>query len=232
MTYLSLFSGIGGGSTWGSTVRASGASAKSRTIRTAKRYSANTGQMFRSTATSRLSREKDLNTPKSSSAASPAKGSARRTTGRKGSRTNAPDCGRSISGSFAIFDRDTWLLKTLQPSLFAGSTPFSAILPPSGSMRSGRLCRRQRLVRPTEETEFSLWPTPQASDAKRMKFSTEAHLKQQARNRRLGFGSGPASANVVLHCRIEFDGCPTANFVEWLMGYPMNWTDTSNLETP
>lgn len=47
-----------------------------------------------------------------------------------------------------------------------------------------------------------------------------------------GLGIGPASANLVLHCRLEYGGCPTANFVEWLMGYPINWTAIEDSETP
>jgi len=92
-------------------------------------------------------------------------------------------------------------------------------------MRNGRLYPRKRLALRTEEKEFSLWPTPLASDAERMSFSKQAHLRQQARNKRYGFGTGPAALNLVAHCQIEFDGCPTANFVEWLMGFQMNWTD-------
>lgn len=153
-----------------------------------------------------------------------AKESVKPTTEQSDLTTSVQDCGLNSPAYLARFDHDTQSWKTSQRLLGGGLEEFSAIFPRSGLMRSGRLYQRPLLVRPRKESEFSLWPTAQASDSKRMKFSRDAHLKQQARNKRLGFGSGPASANLVLHCRIEFDGCPTANFVEWLMGFQMNWT--------
>jgi hypothetical protein len=146
--------------------------------------------------------------------------------------TNALDSGLNLLGFLAQFDRDTQSWRTSQLLLFGGLELFSEIFPRSGLMRNGRLYPRRLLVRPTKEKEFSLWPTAQASDAKRMRFSKEAHLKKQARNKRLGFGCGPASANLVLHFQIEQGGCPTANFVEWLMGFPIGWTDTEVSEIP
>ena len=155
-----------------------------------------------------------------------------RTTVPMGWKESGAVCGSSTNASFAYFDRSTWSLRTSQHLLFEDLKLFSAALPPAGSMRSGRLFRQKSWARRTSENEFSLWPTPQASDAKRMRFSRDAHLKQQARNRRLGFGAGPAGLNVVAHCQIEFDGYPTAEFVEWLMGFPVTWTDTRDLATP
>lgn len=135
-----------------------------------------------------------------------------------------PVCGQSSQEPFAFFVHGSPLLKTSQRCAFEGLIAFSMILPKAGTMRSGKLYRRKRLARLTVENEFSLWPTPQASDSKRMKFSLLAHKNQMARNQRRGFGTGPAGLNLVGHCQIEFGGVPTASFVEWLMGFPMTWT--------
>lgn len=150
---------------------------------------------------------------------------AQRTTEGKVLTTSGLGCGLNSQECLAFFDLGTQSWRTYQPLLFGGLEEFSAIFPNSGLMQSGKLYQRPLLVRHTKENEFSLWPTAQASDAKRMRFSREAHLKQQARNRRLGFGTGPAGLNLVAHCQIEFAGYPTANFVEWLMGFQTGWTD-------
>lgn len=141
------------------------------------------------------------------------------------SKVKSQASGRNTSVSFARFARGSLQLKTSQRSLFGGLMSYSGTLTKSGSMRSGKLFRRPRLARHTKESEFSFWPTPVASDEKRMAFSKQAHQKQLARNQSRGFGTGPAGINLVAHVQIEFDGCPTANFVEWLMGFPIGWTD-------
>jgi len=160
------------------------------------------------------------------------KTSARVTIVAKDSLGPDQDSGENLRGCFAFYDPNTQSLKTFQRLLFGGLELFCAILPRSGSMQNGRLCQRRRLAHRKEEKDFSLWPAPQASDAMRMKFSLQAHQKHQARNKRLGFGCGPARLNLVAHCMVEFGGVPTAEFVEWLMGFPMCWTDTVASATP
>lgn len=142
------------------------------------------------------------------------------------------DYGANTRECLAFCDPDTPSLRTFQLSFFGGCIEFSGTLPRSGLMRSGRVYPRQPLVLLTKETGFSLWPTPLASDGKRMKFSREQHLKHHARNIKEGFGGGAAALNLVVHIQIEFDGYPTANFVEWLMGFPTNWSAIEDSETP
>lgn len=205
---------------------------KSRSTTTADESSQSIGPTFDDGTTCELGRSLTPNGPTLSAAGSLVRTSASKIRTPKGSTAPAPVCGQNTSASFARFSRRSCVLKTSQRSLFGGWIDYCETLPPAGTMRNGRLYRRKRLARRTVETEFSLWPTAQASDAKRMSFSTDAHLKQQARNQRDGFGGGPASLNLVLHCKVDFDGVPTANFVEWLMGFPINWTDTGDSETP
>jgi hypothetical protein len=157
-----------------------------------------------------------------------AKESVPGTIGRKDLTILGLAYGSSLPEYSAFFDHDTQSWRTCQRLLSGDLEEFSATFPRSGTMRNGRLYQRTPLPLLINETAFSLWPTCQASDCKRMKFSKQAHLKQQKRNRRLGFGSGPASANIVLHCRIEYGGVPTANFCEWLMGLPIGWSDIAD----
>ena len=195
----------------------------------------NTGPMYDATTMfARFRQSRRLTGPAMLSAVgSRAKTSVRVTILEKESRGgHVLDCGGNSLEPLAFFDHDSLSWKTCQRLLFGGLESFSAIFPRSGMMRNGILFPRMSSALPINETEFSLWATPQASDAKRMAFSREAHLKQQARNARLGFGTGPAGLNAVAHCQIEYDGCPTANFFEWLQNFPMNWTAIDALETP
>ena len=76
---------------------------------------------------------------------------------------------------------------------------------------------------PLPEKEFAFWPTPTRSDAK---------------NR--GSPSQLARQYIPLSCRVRmmpngrFDasgGRTNPEFVEWLMGWPMGWTDLGPLAT-
>lgn len=167
-----------------------------------------------------------------SAAGSPVRTSARSTQRRKALGAKGRACGKNTSASFARFDLRSSRLRTYQRSLFGGWTPFCATLPRAGLMLRGTLYRQMRSVPPSKVKGFSYWPRPTASDSRRMGFSAENHRVQQARNKTNGFGSGPASGNLVLHCHLDFGGVPTANFVEWLMGFPIGWTDIEPSETP
>lgn len=163
--------------------------------------------------------------------ASPVRTLVHATTKRRALTVTDQDCGLSLSGSFGHFGRDSSLLKTSQHSLFGGLIEFSGALPRAGMMRNGTLFRRNNLALHINAIDFSLWPTPLASDWRRMGLSLGAHLKQQFRNKTRGYGCGPASGNLVMHSLIEFGGLPTANFFEWLMNFPVNWTDIESPET-
>jgi hypothetical protein len=81
------------------------------------------------------------------------------------SAENGPDCGRSTSGSFARYDRDTSSWRTWQRSLFEGedSIAFSETWPRAGMTRSGTAFRREPLAPLIFATDASWWPTPDAS---------------------------------------------------------------------
>lgn len=108
------------------------------------------------------------------SAAFPARTSALPASGPASSE-NDPDSSSTLSDSFATWEPATSSWRTLQPSLFGDSTPYSARWPKSGSLRNGAVSRRQTLVRlmaaigggasrGDQKPAASAKPTPQAAD--------------------------------------------------------------------
>ncbi len=73
---------------------------------------------------------------------------------------------------FATYDPATCSWRTLQPSLFEDSTPFSGGWPSSGSMRNGAVCERPTLARHISATAGGVspgtennWPTITVGDS-------------------------------------------------------------------
>ena len=129
------------------------------------------------------------------------------------------DCGESSLGSFARYDHDMSLWKTSQLSLLGGSVSFSETWPNAGTMQSGIVYQRHRSVPRTLETDSSLWPTPTARDWKSGRSSDEL-FNRNAR---------PLSEHVERGA--ESGGRLNPTWVEWLMGFPLGWTDLDASET-
>jgi len=86
---------------------------------------------------------------------------------------------------------------------------------------SGTAYRRRPSVPRTDETEYSLWPTPTAREAEgrgdlRSAVNHAARYPTPTANRRYGLQSH--GVNVVR-------GPLNPPWVEWLMGFPIGWTD-------
>jgi hypothetical protein len=76
------------------------------------------------------------------------------------------------------------------------------------------------LARLVKLTAPDFWPTPTSSEHKfRLKGNTQASKCLEAQARRGELQSGAS-------------GALNPTWVEWLMGFPAEWTDLSNLETP
>ena len=69
------------------------------------------------------------------------------------------------------------------------------------------------------DSEFSFWPTPTASDGKRVKFSAEQLIKHREKMWKAGYGGRSIASEMAEH-----DLPHTPMFSEWLMGFPPNWT--------
>lgn len=140
--------------------------------------------------------------PIASSAGSPARTSASLAERRALMAKKAAYGGSSLA-SLATYDRALLSWKTPQSSLVEGLETFSGTWPDSGMMRSGTAYQLPTLALVTDETGLGLYPTPLASETG---------------FRRSKFPQGGTSLSTFL------GGRPNPEFVEWLMGFPINHT--------
>ena len=130
----------------------------------------------------------------------------------------------------ANFDPDTFLWKTFQRSLDEGYQTFSERWPRSGTIRNGIAFRLPTLAHRTDATESLLWPTPDASVANDGEgLGTWLARRERVKARKIngnGFGT-PLAIAVKLRPGPEdiADGNLNPPWVEWLMGFPLGWTD-------
>lgn len=130
------------------------------------------------------------------------------------------DYGLSSLELLANFDLDTHSWKTSQRCLTEEWATYSERWPRSGMMRNGIAYRLPTLGHRILEIGYSLWPTPQKSDGMRLKFSRESVLKALPK-RRSGGGATDVPTVMMLECGLY----PTVSFGEWLMGFPIGWTE-------
>ena len=127
--------------------------------------------------------------------------------------------GRNTPVSFTRYDHFAALWKTSQHSLLElegnGLAAFSGTWPRSGMMQSGIAYQLPPLVPTMLGTGFSSYPTPLASDGKKVSKNLDYH-----RRRSLTFPSLPS----LFALRDNHNGkiCPT--IPERLMGFPTDWT--------
>ena len=130
------------------------------------------------------------------------------------------DSGVSLPVLLAKLDRATQSWKTSQISLLEmmddGSDEYSVIWPKSGSMRSGIAYQLPALALPIAVNESGLLPTPASRDYKgAVKPETIA-----AKGRNAATNSLPDA--------VEYRGQRgrlNPAWTEWLMGYPVGWTE-------
>lgn len=189
---------------------------RARSIRSAERSSCvdrKTGRFHRSRSGTTCEPSLDrlsMGALMSSPPASPAPPSAQPATRSSGTTTST--CGPRLSESFVTRDPDTSSWRTF-PDLFGTSEEFSGDWPTSGSMRSGVCYERLTLVPPTDEPgSSSLLPTPTAGDAKNS--GSRDH--------------GTTKVGTTLTDEFVRTGeeglLLNPQFVEWMMGFPTDWT--------
>jgi len=151
--------------------------------------------------------------------------------------------GQSSLGLLAKYDQNTRLLKTFQLSLFEAEPESLEILPQSGMTRNGKLWEQTTWAHHTGENESGLWPTPtQDSVNERTKeysqggtpltMAVKKFPTPQTKDADFGAYSAEtriAGGHQVMLCNLVKDdsksGQLNPQFVEWLMGYPIGWTD-------
>lgn len=161
--------------------------------------------------------------------------------------------GPSLRVSFSYFDPDSCCWKTSQGTFLLDLERFSEIWPDSGTMRNGCVYERRISGLPTFESGSSSWPTTRAFWSQGGNRKDEPGLDQQARffptpqaadgkmvkGGKRGPENNPSLTTAAgsLQDRLTPDGPqfsetgPTLplrlnpRFVEWLMGFPVGWTE-------
>lgn len=118
----------------------------------------------------------------------------------------------------ANYDRATSSWKTSQRCLVEGWAEFSETWPRSGMTRNGIAYQLPTLAHLTDETGCGLLPTPRRSGQSR---SWKAYVREFSRGN-LEEVLGEAG----------YSGWITRQFVEWMMGFPLDWTLIMPSEMP
>ena len=163
----------------------------------------------------------------------------------RASTESAPDSGRIWRGSLARYDRDSSSWRTHQLSLLADSDAFSETWPRWGTMRNGECSARTMPAHLTSASASGLsLPTLTATEC-----GTNTGVGQEPRSglstmARKGLvptptvcgnynrkGASPSSGDGLATWAANPDGGrlnPT--WVEWLMGWPLNWSAMQPME--
>jgi hypothetical protein len=165
------------------------------------------------------------------------------------------ECGEKWRGSFTKYDPDSSSWKTHQCSLLGDLDEFSETWPKWGLMRDGECWEQQMSAHRTSETESGFVPdgetffhTPnttgmdggsnsrKALRKRKEMWPTPVKSDSQARRPSKGWKGDSDLPSVVwkVDGGIENPEKPpaqlNADWVEWLMGWPLGWTDLKPLE--
>lgn len=156
------------------------------------------------------------------------------------STASGPVFGRKWLGSLAKYDRDSRSWRTAQRSLLEDSEEFLATWPRWGSMRNGECWERMTSELHTSGSASGLWPTPVADDtgSRSKKYAQggtplSLAVKVFPMPTTIGMNGGSNSRKAVANRGDEplHIGPLNPEWVEWLMGWPIGWTDLKPLET-
>lgn len=182
---------------------------------------------------------------------SSAEGSRARTSVRlaigKGSTESEVVCFSILPESFASFDRQSWSWRTRQRLLGMDLEEFSVSFPQAGLMLSGRCYRRRHLERRTKGRGRSLLPTPKASDGERGGRGDLLTVLRGYQTRHAGTLPTPLTRNRTQDATSRTGakslavmlsslaggrvGQTNPRFLEWMMGFPIGWTELDASET-
>ena len=158
------------------------------------------------------------------------------------------DCGPSLPESLARYNPATYSWRTRQYSLLGGLELFSETWPRWATMRGGELFPRSTLGLRTCGSGSGLWQTPVADDAVERvngkinsrgepKLSAQVKMFRTPNATDADKWSNQSQAErmekgqqVRLGHQLEVGGSLNPTWVEWLMGWPLGWTDLSVLE--
>jgi len=143
------------------------------------------------------------------------------------------DSGLKWQGLLGKYDHDTHSWKTVQCSLLADLEQCLEIWPRWGLMQDGVSYQQQTLVRPILERESGLWPTVtatanQLAPSMQKRYAKPIWPTPTAHNAKET--NAPSESN--LHTptlAAQVGGHLNPTWVEWLMGWPLGWTDLKPL---
>ena len=170
---------------------------------------------------------------------------------------NDQECGEKWQGSFTKYNQDSRSWKTHQCSLLGDLELFSETWPRWGLMRDGECWEQPTLEQTIKGTESGLllemWPTPTCHNAKEAAYPAEFKRKtptlaatvamrkfptpQASDNKDRGNMSNPSiqrriakGKQIMLSQSVHpTSGALNPTWVEWLMGWPLEWTDLKPL---
>ena len=171
----------------------------------------------------------------------------------QGLTEKVPQCGITWRGWLAKFDPDSYSWKTAQCSFIEESGECLETFPASGLTRDGLLWEQTRSERPTKGIERGLWRTPdtggggtsgllkKGQNHRKNGQPIQIRLVDQVNNPRLWptpvarmykDGGSPAEyARNEIPLAAQVGGPLNPEWVEWLMGWPQEWTDLKPLAT-
>ena len=210
-----------------------------KSIRLRPQFSANIGQMCPTTETFAMFPEDDATSLLGDSLANPFRRYGK--PGAPKAKQMTAICGRQCFMLSRSGARLGLLVKTLLESSIWHSTLAYLIWKTSVTPSNRLLFQLVPWAPSTSESGSGFWPTPQASDALRLrKFTIPQLAKAVARNRRNGTGGGDASLSLPHQISVRSRFCVNSQFlpsqflpiVEAMMGFPPNWTRLDATETP
>lgn len=147
-----------------------------------------------------------------------------------GLAANAAVCGENMLDWFANYDPGLSSWKTAQSCFVEGLETFSETWPTSGMMQNGRCFLLAEWVPHTHETACFFWHTPTTNEKK------PAGPKEMGMVLRHMAGESVPNTYIRLRSQLaartglRLPANPT--WLEWLMGFPPEWTEITPLETP
>ena len=153
---------------------------------------------------------------------------------------NEAECGEKWRASFTKYDPDSCSWKTHQFSLLGDLDEFFETWPQWGLMRNGECWEQRTLEQTIRGTESGFWPTPTVCGNYNRKGASKtsedglatavakwptptAHMAKET--------NAPSEHNRnTPTLTAQAGGSLNPTWVEWLMGWPLGWTDLKPLE--
>lgn len=146
---------------------------------------------------------------------------------------NAQDYGLTTQTPFAYYDHTESSWRTSQHSLIEDLTVYSQTWPRAGTMRNGIAYQRRPSAHRTYATEYSLSLMPPNMPKNPSGLvPTPVADGDRTTNYAQGGASLGAAVRNGLSQEEQISGLLNPTWVEWLMGFPIGWTDYDASVTP